>query len=336
MIASPRTRRLAAVALCGGGLVLPFSESAAQKGASPDSVMLRFGWPVGMSARVEQRWSRVRTGPQRGDSVGLRTSYRMRVLKHPEGRLVTADSFTFAPPSASAPTADRGAMAQRLQTQLAALTPSYVVSADGEFRRLVDAAKMKAVVDSLLAPILSEVKTLPPQAQQMLQAVASEQALTARAVEGWNVVTGAWVGADFTIGEVRRSESEERIPLIPGMTIPMAYEFSAVERVPCTEGGAARGCVRLRMYSQPDSAGMREVVKQLVAQLGGKADGVVATLEGMTVENEVVVVAEPATLVPHSMSVTKRVRVRTAATGGEAGSESTQVDVRTARFAYDR
>lgn len=334
MTASSRT--LAAAATLCGGLLLPFSESAAQKKGAPDSVMLRFGWPVGMSARVEQRWSRVRTGPQRSDSVGLGTSYRMRVLKHPEGRLVTADSFTFAAPSATAPMADRAAMAQRLQTQLAALTPSYVVSADGEFRRLVDGAKMKAVMDSLLAPMLSDAKTMPPQVQQMLQAVASEKALAARAAEGWNIVTGAWVGADFTIGEVRRSESEERIPLIPGLTIPMAYEFSAVERVPCTERGAARGCVRLRMYSQPDSAGIREVVKQLVTQLGGKADGVVAALQGMTVENEVVVVAEPATLVPYSMSLTKRVRVRAAATGGEPASESTQIDVRTARFAYDR
>ena len=53
-------------------------------------------------------------------------------------------------------------------------------------------------------------------------------------------------------------------------------------------------------------------------------------------ENELVVVAEPATLVPHFMSHTKRVRVRSAASGGKPAATMTQVDVRTARFAYGR
>ena len=321
----------ALVLLVVGALLLPSRPAAAQK--ARDSVSLRFGWPVGMSARVDQRWSRVRRG-QRADSSALRTTYRMRVLTHPEGRLVVSDSFAF--PGAPAPVGDREAMAQRLLTQLGSLSPSYVVSAAGEFRQLVDAQKMKATVDSMLAPLLTRLEELPPQARAMLQSATSEQALAARAAEGWNALAGAWVGADFAVGDVYRSETNEPIPMLGGATVPMRYEFTAVERTSCGGGAASpeRGCVRLRMTSRPDSAGMRKVLEGMLAQFGAKAAEAVKALRGMTVENEIVVVAEPATLVPHFMSQTKRVRVRTAATATEPAGATSQTDVRTAKFEY--
>src|SRR5687768_7294280 len=60
---------------------------------SVDSVSLRFAWPIGMSARVEQEWTRVQESPEKRDSTYVRSTYRLQALPHPSGRLIQVDSF---------------------------------------------------------------------------------------------------------------------------------------------------------------------------------------------------------------------------------------------------
>jgi hypothetical protein len=309
--------------------------AAAQSG--PDSVSLRFGWPVGTTARVRQGWVRVQRSPQRNDSIGVRSTYRLTLLDHPDGRLVRIDSFAVLPDTlGAAPTAAQRTVRPQLLAQLGALQPSYIVSRDGEFRRVEDIAPLKRFVDSLFASALRELGDVPNEAKAMLRAAVSEQALTASAAQEWDAMVATWAGADWVIGKAYAAAVEEPIPAIPGLKMPMRYGFSAAERVPCTETARQQACVRLEMYSEPDSAALRKAVGDIMTRVGTAEKDILQSLENMRTEGTVTVIADPKTLLPYKVTRVKLVEVRTSDSGHEKGGVTSRVDTRTAWYSYSR
>jgi hypothetical protein len=303
----------------------------------PDSASLRFAWPVGMTAHVDQEWTRMQLGPRRNDSVTVRSRYRMTVSAHPKGRLIQSDSFaiTSLPPT---PTNRRAGDLdpQQFLARLGSVQPSYIVSADGEFVGIEGVERTKQVLDSLFAPMLREMADAPPQLKTLMQSVSSPQTLTAAAAQEWNALAGTWVGADWVVGETYETSSEEPSPMMPALKIPMRHEFSAAERVPCTDGESARRCVRLEMISEPDSAALRKVVTDFMATLAPKDANVAAAFQSMRVANELTVVADPRDLRPYSMSLVKTVEVDGAVGPNEQAGRTRRVDIRTARYTYAR
>src|SRR5688572_13363675 len=294
--------------------------------AKPDTVSLRFGWPVGMMARVDQEWTRIQISPQRRDSVGVRSRYRLTVSSHPKGRLIQSDSFavTSAPPASGRP----GALdAQQFLARLGSVSPSYVVSADGEFVGVEGIDKTKEAIDALFAPLMREMADAPPQFKALMQSATSVQALTAAAAQEWNVVAGAWVGAEWEVGEAYGAESEEPSPMFPGLKFPMQHEFSAAERVPCNAIETGRRCVRLEMVSAPDSAALRRAMSEFVARLAPKEATALAGLRSTSMVNELTVVVDPRDLRPYSMMLIKRIDMDVTGPGGPGG-KTTRVDIR--------
>ena len=169
------TRLLVVTVAATVATMLPYVLGAQQK--RPDKVALRFGWPVGMSARVVQDWSRIQSRSGRRDSTHVVTSYRLRVAAHPKGRLIQTDSFQVVAPSV----AGQAAGVEQLLARMSSFAPSYVVSAGGEFVGLEGLGQMKSTLDSLFAPMLAEHEGAPPAARQFLTAVTSAEALTASA-----------------------------------------------------------------------------------------------------------------------------------------------------------
>lgn len=300
----------------------------------PDSVKLRFGWTAGTTAIVESGMTRLRETNGKRDSSMLAVRYRLLVQPHVDGMVVRSDSFSA--PGLPAPAGDTAAMVQRIIEQLGAGSASFVVGADGEFKRLEDAAATKAKFDSAVAPFMREMKDAPPQLRGLMAQMTSPEVLTANASREWNVLVGTWSGADWVIGEVYEAQVEEPIPVMPGVTMPMLYQFSAAGRVACdgAERGP-RGCVELRMVVVPDSAGMRTFFKELTSRLAPQmAEQMTQLIGGMRTETEVVVVAEPATLRPHFMSQVQRVEVRAKEGPGAAPTVSTQEKSRWVRYRY--
>lgn len=302
--------------------------------AKPDTVSLRFGWPVGMMARVEQEWTRIQISPQRRDSAGVRSRYRLTVSSHPKGRLIQSDSFvvTSAPPASGR----RGALdAQQFLARLGSVSPSYVVSTDGEFIGVEGIERTKQAIDSLFAPLLRGMADAPPQFKALMQSATSVQALTAAAAQEWNVVAGTWIGADWEVGEAYGAESEEPSPMFPGLKIPMQHEFSAAERVPCNSIETGRRCVRLEMVSEPDSAALRRALSEFMTRLAPKEATAFAGLRSTSMVNELTVVVDPRDLRPYSVMLTKRIDMDVAGPGGPGG-KTTRVDIRSARYTYVR
>ena len=329
-----RSRRIAGFMrrcrVAASALLFP-ATLAAQAG---DSVSLRFAWRDGLTADVEHEVLRVRTSHQGSDTTTMRTRSLMRVAAHPQGFVVRSDSLRVEgfDAAASVPTE----FAQRMMSTLGSLTPSFVVSADGEFVQVTDLARLKAAMDSLFAPMVREMGESVPQVASFMGQLLSEQALTASAAQEWNALVGTWVGAEWELGAVYELETEEAVPIMPGLTVPMRLQFSAAGRVPCSEADQATSCVELQMISVPDSAGMKRLTQQLLERLAGVPDAeeVVAALENMEVEQELTVVAEPNTLVPHLVVREKRVRVTVAALAGEDGGTMRQVDRNVQRYRY--
>lgn len=308
----------------------PAAPAATPAASKPDTVRLRFDWPVGMTADVEQVWVRTRTTEARTDSVRMPSTYRLQVLAHPKGRLVRTDRFAIAPAAAGA--GGEQEAIQRLSASIGGMQPSYVVSHTGEFLQVEDVARMKAALDSMVAPLLKDIANAPPQLRSFMATLTSEEALAASAAQEWNAVAGTWVGVDWELGEVYESRVEEPIAILPGLTVPVVYHFSATERVPCEDGAPADGCIALEMRSSPDSAGMRTLMERLMRELAGdQGREVAAMLGGMRVENELSVVAEARTLRPYSV-----VRVRRSVVEARQGvtGRMEQEDVRMARFRY--
>lgn len=299
-----------------------------------DSVALRFAWPVGMSARVEQEWTRIQESPAKRDSTYVRSAYRLQVLAHPSGRLIQVDSFAVLPSGGrAAPSAPGG---DELLAQLGSLIPSYVVSPEGEFVGVADIDRLKSAFDSLLAPVRKGIDTLPPQARALMENVTSREALTAAAAQEWNVVAGTWVGADWEVGSLYGYSAEEPIAYLPGQKVKMNYEFAALERVPCVEGEKEVRCVHLSMRSEPDSAAFANLLRDFFTQIAPEQRGLAEALRNMRAMNELTVIAEPSTLRPHWVELVKSVEVNVAPAPGEAGGTTTRVDRRAARYSYAR
>ncbi|HJU64157.1 MAG TPA: hypothetical protein VJ596_00710 [Gemmatimonadaceae bacterium] len=301
--------------------------------ARPDSVSLRFAWPVGMSARVEHEWSRVQQSAARRDSTLVRSGYRLRVAPHPEGRLIQIDSFQLRQSDGvRKPGGDAG---EELLARIGSLLPSSIVSAGGEFRRIANIGTVKAALDSLLAPMRRDLATAPPQLKALLERASSQEALTASAAQEWNILVGTWVGVDWEIGALYEYSAKEPIPYLPGQQVTMNYEFAAAERVACP-GEEGRGCVELVMRSQPDSTELATVVRGFLESVAPKERAAIAGLRSMRMLNELTVITNPSTLAPHWVELIRFTEMAVPASRGGPAGTMTRVDRRASRYRYER
>ena len=324
------TRRLVVAVAATVATMLPQALGAQQ--SRPDKVALRFGWPVGMSARVHQDWSRVQSRSGRRDSTHVVSSYRLRVAAHPKGRLVQVDSFHVVAPSV----ARKAVGVDQLLARMGSFLPSYVVTAEGKFVGIEGLAQMKSALDSLFAPMLAELERAPAAARQFVAAAMSAEALTATAAQEWNMIVGTWVGADWEVGELYTATAAEAVPVLPDVTIKMSYEFSAAERVACpgAAASAARRCVRLEMRSEPDSAAMRKTISELLSKVAPEARAQVAAFGQMRSENSVTLIADPRDLRPYRLELVKSIAIASEATATQPAESATRVDRRVVQYTH--
>jgi hypothetical protein len=303
----------------------------------PDSVALRFGWPVGMTASVEGEWTRMQSTPVRNDSFTVRSRWRMMVSSHPKGRLVQYDQFTITSLPPAAPNRSAGGLdPHQLLARLGSIQPSYVVTAEGDFVSVEGMEATKRALDSALAPLMREIAGAPPAIKALMENATSTQVLTAAAAQDWNAVAGTWVGADWEVGSVYETSTEEPVPMFPGLKMPMQYQFRAAERVPCTERETARRCVRLEMQSEPDSVAMRKFINDLMTKMAPNQVNALAVFRSMRVANELTVIADPRDLRPYFFELVKAVEAESAGGPNEPAGRTRQIDIRTARYTYIR
>jgi hypothetical protein len=294
-------------------LALPPPAAGAEE-APPrgEVVSLRFAWPAPARARVAYRRTRLRTGKARATFTAR---YEVVVDGAPEALRVSTRATTWRGdlpfPAAVAKEAIRASekVVQR-------------IGADGEFLGLDGVEALRPV----LARVLEGAKVPPEQAERALALALG--ATRAEAEEAWNLAVGFWTGADLRIGETYAMQSDAELPLLPGVHAANAVEFNVRRRVPCAAGERAARCVEAVLRSTPDRASVERAAAELLARILPPGATPPDDAKDLAVESELVLVTEPATLLPRRVVWTKAVRLR-ARDDGPADAE--QVD----RAEYD-
>jgi hypothetical protein len=284
-------------------------------GASPgrDVVGLRFAWPAPSEAQVTYRRTRSRTGER---PTAFVARYTARVAKD-EGGLAVRTAGTrwegdLPFPRAVADAAIRAS--ERVVQRIAA---------DGEFAGLEHDEAMRPVLAQLLADA-----SLPP--EQAERAIALGLAgMRAESEELWNLAVGFWIGADLEVAAPYVMEGEAELPLVPGVRSPTAFEFRVRRRVPCSAAERTARCVEVTLRATPDAAAVERARSAILARVGGSPAGTEAGGEApdpadpsrvdLALESELLLVTDPATLLPRRLVWTKAIRAGAAAGDGGGG-----------------
>jgi hypothetical protein len=296
-----------AVALAFGPQANAQDEPAPPDTSAAEQILLRFDWPVGLMASVTCLTSRVKESEGERDSIGVAASYDMTVASHPEGRLIRHANYQLLglhPPGAALPVINMP-LAELLQVP----TPSIVVGDSGGFIRLQDMEASLRFMERLSSALADSLPRGSDSLRELMRLAGSERFLTAKAAERWNALVGHWAGAELEVGAVYTLETEEPSPLASLGTVSMYTELSLSERVPCRPQDACCDCVRLELAAYPDPAVAGSFVRSLLQ--GAMPDSVLAEMTGaqFAIETAVVVIAEPATLIPHSLEMTQSLAV---------------------------
>ena len=303
--------------------LMPASALAQASPDAADTVKLRFGWQPGTTAQIQTtRFQEQRSASV--DTLSRRTNYRMHVASHDDGILVSYTDFTF-------PDADTTDQRTSIAEQAAAIVPKVVVDSAGRFVRVEDVAGVRARLDTLMTRMLAPEEAAS--AREGLAELVTEEALAGLAAQEWNAIVGRWSGRDLVLGEEYGFEEDAALPMIPGAVVEMISTFSVARRTTCDGGAGSSDCVEIRLVSRADPDAVRAILAQFTERLLA-TPGVGIAFESFAMENEMVLVAEPGTLRPHHVRMSKRMGgVFTAQ--GERG-EVSQSEVRTYRYTYER
>lgn len=252
--------------------------TAAAQGAGP-GIALTFAWPE----RLEGRRTEARDGRSPADGAPRRTPVRI------ERR--GAEAWLLALPAEGegegAPGAD------------AAPELPLVAGADGRFLRL----------DGLDALAEEEAAFQVKFAATRAEAAAARKAAAARvariaeaAREHWIYQVEAWAGRVLEPGRVLEAMARVPIAAVPGLEVEQRVTLSARKWVSCVPGGLDRRCLELALKAQ---AGPDAFRKGLAAS-GRKG---AAGFEDGSLTVEVVLVTDPATLVPRRYAFTRRLKL---------------------------
>jgi hypothetical protein len=257
-------------------------------------VSLRFAWPAPGRARVTQRRTRLRTGQR--PSV---FTARYETLAEAEGEELCIGTRA---------TAWRGDLPYPAALALEAMRAServvQRVGLDGEFVALDGVEALRPV----LARVLDRAKVPSEQAERALELALA--ATRGEAEELWNLAVGFWTGADLRLGETYAMEAEGELPLLRGVRAPQALEFNVRRRVPCAAGERGWRCVEAVLRSTPDRAALERAAPQLLARLfPALADPAAAAAGDLAADSELVLVTDPATLLPRRLVWTRSARL---------------------------
>jgi hypothetical protein len=310
-------------------LILAAAPAAAQK--KTDTVRLRFAWPVGLAAHVQVHKLRNRINAGTADSTNVRLAYQMLVQQHPRGRLIQLHSFE-VPGVAELSNPDFGAEDfAELQERMSALMPTMVVDTAGAFVAIERVEAMQREMSALMGDSARYDPKLNPEAAALLDRLRSPQVLTTLAEYEWNALVGTWIEADLIVGLAYETEYELPFPLLPDVMLPVVQEFTAVGRVPCTEQETQRRCVELQSFVYQDQEALRAILDRVMSQVIPGKD--VPKIEDFESETEIRLIAEPASLIPYHLTVTKRISASVRVGAGEL-SQTTQVETKTTQFRY--
>jgi hypothetical protein len=276
---------------------------AAAPAPAPDVVSFRFGWPDGMKATVDYQRSKIRDG-QAPASLALEG----RLTAETAGELVRVGFRDWTGPGANDP------------ILVATGHVWTVVSREGAFVRVEGIEPALKAISATFSGVEGAAREPLQRLEKMLPTL-----LTKEANETWSMLVQFWHGNDLEVGTDYESDSEVPVTVLPGETLRLHATIRVERRLACPGGAGA--CVEVRMRSRPDAGDVERVAKRLVRELGGPVAQIEQMLGEMSTTTEVILVTDPARLVPHRL---EKIRTMTVRPGAGAPPDATPMSGRDA------
>jgi hypothetical protein len=272
----------------------------------PDTVALRFAWRTPLEARVAYR----RTVAQEGRPPSVFTARFTTRAERDGERIRIASRDTGWSGDAPFPPgfADQALRASEQVVE--------VLDARGAFAGLEGTEAMRPVLAKIFA--LAEV----PREQAARAVELAEAAMRTETEQLWNLQAGFWMGAELEVGRTYAMEGEAPVPLAPGLRARQEMRFSARRRVPCGAGEREARCVELTLRTSSDAGALASAAAAILPSLAGAGVSIPPDeVREIAAEAEALVVTEPATLLPHRLVWTKRLRATWGTPDGLATAE---------------
>jgi hypothetical protein len=282
----PKTFLVGRVALVGAvALACAHSGGAARRDDATSSgpVVLAFAWPEGFQSHVLIAHESHRRG---AEPTGLIA--RQRMVAERKGTEIWVSTRDVVA---------RGNEPDLETTMKVNEALVQVVAPDGSFRRAEG-----------LDQALSALKTTPSETDQVRQALIRSTAFD------WELRVGAWAGEKLAPDRAKRKRMKAYVPHLVAVETMLDVEYGLEARVPCNERETIRRCVELSYHATlapEDRTTTLERIRRITSSGPDKA-----VPEDVHADVEVVLVAEPDTLVPHQMTQRERLRLRLALPGG--------------------
>jgi hypothetical protein len=271
-----------------------------------DAVSPRFAWPTPVEARVVYR----RTVEQAGRPASVFTArFATRAERDgPRIRISTRETSWSGDVPFPPGFADQALRASEQVVE--------VLDARGAFTGLEGTEAVRPVLAKIYA--LAEV----PREQAARAVELAEAALRTETEQLWNLQAGFWIGAELELGRTYAMEGEAAVPLAPGLRARQEVRFSARRRVPCDAGERAARCVELTLRTSSDAGALAASAAEILPALSEAGAAIPRDeVREIAAEAEALVVTEPATLLPHRLVWTKRLRATWGTAEGLASAE---------------
>jgi hypothetical protein len=253
----------------------------------PTQVSPTFAWPKGLQATVEVRQIADKTDQPH---VEMTTRCRLAWQPHAKGMLITCREATISPEYP-------GEFSSVSNLLRIAAEFDWIVSAKGEFVGLINTDRLVAAMWKLPGP-----STVPPEQRQKV-AELSMAANDADARNSWAMLVSAWPGPPMPLGKDIAVPGDLEVPLVPGVPVKGRQSIRAERWLPCP-GRAQTRCVELHADTAVDPAGYAETLDRFFKDNATRPLGEV--IRRADYSREVVLVTDPATLVPYRLSVKTR------------------------------
>ena len=214
---------------------------------------------------------------------------------HADGISVSSRNFDFGEDEAATPEEE---FAQQMQ----GMRPVLVVSRSGEFVGLEGvediAAAVSAATDSMTGPAGESIASL--------FGGMDEAFWVAQATTDWNIRVGMWAGQEFRVGEVVTVRGEQQFPGFGSESLPVSWALEYQGTAACNDQDGDDSCVTLVVTTTPNAEALAEAMRGFIAEmlsdLGPAAMQVTFEVDEVSVESQMVMIVEPGSLLPHSVT----------------------------------
>jgi hypothetical protein len=219
-------------------------------------------WPVNM--RVDGRSVTTVIRKQGGvlDTASMTMESLMLVRPHVDGYLITFD----APPSS--PPVQQRADGAKVDFVSLEMERTAVISRSGRFLRLEDTAGLSRRMRETFLARYPAPTGLTPQLEAGLRRIVSVER-TARATEmTWQELIGHLLNRSWSAGQTVADTTRSPTDTTTGLSLSMIVRTTFRGVTDCPIGSNARACWTFDTHSMPDTAGLRQQLRQNAQRMG--------------------------------------------------------------------